>query len=188
MEILNIETPRLIIRNLALSDIQDFYFYRSNPDITRYQSFDPMSLAEAEAFITSQLNLEFGKGGEWVQYGIENRASGKLIGDCAIRLLQNDTRIAEAGITISHTEQRKGYAREVLSGILRFLFGEKNIHRVVETVDAENIASISLLKDMGFREEGHFIENIFFKGKWGSEFQFAMLKQEWEEQQLKLKI
>ncbi len=30
-----------------------------------------------------------------------------------------------------------------------------------------------------FRLEGHFIENIFFKGKWASEFQFAMLKREW---------
>jgi RimJ/RimL family protein N-acetyltransferase len=27
---------------------------------------------------------------------------------------------------------------------------------------------------------GHFIENIFFKGKWGSEFQYAMLKREWD--------
>lgn len=71
-----------------------------------------------------------------------------------------------------------------MSGILAFLFDEKKIHRVVETVDAENIASINLLKSIGFRQEGHFIENIFFKGKWGSELQFAMLKREWDYNQL----
>ena len=49
-----------------------------------------------------------------------------------------------------------------------------------EIVDAENQASISLLKSIGFRQEGHFIENVFFKGKWGSEFQYAMLKREWD--------
>ncbi|WP_279635550.1 hypothetical protein [Corallococcus carmarthensis] len=27
--------------------------------------------------------------------------------------------------------------------------------------------------------EGHFIENIFFKGAWGDEFQYAMLAREW---------
>jgi RimJ/RimL family protein N-acetyltransferase len=31
--------------------------------------------------------------------------------------------------------------------------------------------SINLLESVGFRKEGHFIENIFFKEKWGSEFQ-----------------
>jgi len=65
-------------------------------------------------------------------------------------------------------------------GILTFLFDTKEILRVVETLDAENTASINLLKSTGFKQEGHFIENIFFKGKWGSEFQYAMLKREWD--------
>jgi len=45
-------------------------------------------------------------------------------------------------------------------------------------VDTQNIASIQLLKSVGFRQEGHFIENIFFKVKWGNEYQYAMLKKE----------
>lgn len=65
-------------------------------------------------------------------------------------------------------------------GILRFLFDTLQIHRVVEIVDVENLASIQLLKSAGFRLEGHFVENIFFKGSWGSEFQYAMLKREWD--------
>ena len=88
------------------------------------------------------------------------------------------------GITISHLEQKKGYAKETLLSILAFLFDTKKIHRVVEIVDAENIASINLLKSTGFKQEGHFIENIFFKGKWGSEYQFALLKREWDERKL----
>ena len=43
-------------------------------------------------------------------------------------------------------------------------------------VDTQNIASIQLLKSVGFRQEGHFIENIFFKVKWGNEYQYAMLR------------
>ncbi len=139
-----------------------------------------MTLAQAEEFIQEQLDKEFGTAGEWIQFGIENRTTGKIIGDCAVKLDQNDPRIAETGITISHFEQGKGYAKEVLSALLKFLFTSKDIHRVVEIVDSENIAAINLLKSLGFRQEGHFIENIFFKGKWGSEFQFAMLKREWE--------
>lgn len=180
MEVLNILTQRLRIRNLKLTDLNDFHIYRSNPDVTKYQGFDIMTIEQAEVFIEGQLDKKFGKAGEWVQYGIENKTTGKIIGDCAIRLNLYDIRIAEIGITVSHLEQRKGYAKEALLNILTFLFNSKNIHRVVEIVDTENIASINLLKSVGFRQEGHFIENIFFKGKWGSELQFAMLKREWD--------
>lgn len=183
MEMLNIETKRLKIRQLNLTDLADFHLYRSNPEVTKYQGFDVMTEEQAADFINDNLTKQFGKAGEWVQYGIENKESGRLIGDCAIKLDPYDTRIAEIGITISHLEQKKGYAKEVLLGLLAFLFDEKEIHRVVEIVDAENTASICLLNSIGFRQEGHFIENIFFKGKWGSEFQYAMLKREWDERE-----
>jgi len=185
MEILNIKTTHLIIRHLELTDLSDFYIYRSNPEVTKYQGFDTMTIEQAEMFITENSTKNFGKAGEWVQYGIEHNETKHLIGDCAIKLDPCDTRIAEIGITISHLQQKKGYAKEALTGILTFLFETKEIHRVVEIVDAENIASIHLLKSIGFREEGHFIENIFFKGKWGSEIQFALLKREWDEMKSK---
>jgi RimJ/RimL family protein N-acetyltransferase len=174
-----IKTNQLLIRNLAATDLEDFHLYRSNPAVTKYQGFDVFSFEQAQAFIKEQAEKEFGNPGEWVQYGIENNTTRKLIGDCAIKLKQNDTRLGEIGITISPLEQRKGYAKETLIAILNYLFSRNDFHRVTETVDAENIASIELLKSVGFREEGHFIENIFFKGKWGSEYQYAMLKREW---------
>jgi [ribosomal protein S5]-alanine N-acetyltransferase len=180
METISITTTRLSIRNLRLTDLNDFHVYRSNPEVTRYQGFDVMTIEEALMFIKGEAKKKFGNPGEWVQYGIEKKSTGKIVGDCAIKLQGSDPRIAEIGITISHLEQRNGYAKEVLMGILKFLFDEKGIHRVVETVDAENTPSINLLNSMGFRQEGHFIENIFFKGKWGSEDQYAMLKQEWD--------
>lgn len=182
MKNINIITPRLKIRDLCLSDLSDFYRYRSNPDVTKYQGFDVMTIAQAEAFIKDNSSKKFGKAGEWVQYGIENTETRQLIGDCAIKLDLYEERIAEIGITISHLEQRKGYAKEAIQWILAFLYDEKNIHRVVETVDEKNTASINLLKSLGFRKEGFFLENIFFKGSWGSEFQYALLKREWKEQ------
>lgn len=185
MEILNIQTSRLIIRHLELSDLYDFHFYRSNPDVTKYQGFDVMTIEQAEEFIKINSAKHFGKAGEWVQYGIENIEKKQLIGDCAIKLDQFDTRIASIGITISHFEQNKGFAKEALLGILTFLFDTKKLHRVVEIVDEENIASINLLKSVGFKQEGHFIENIFFNGKWGNEFQYAMLKREWDDRNTK---
>ena len=179
MESLLIQTKRLRIRNLQEADLEHFYVYRSNPEVTKYQGFEVMTKEEARNFILEQKNKLFGEPGEWVQYGIENKLTAALIGDCAIKLSSDEPRIAEVGITISHLHQKQGYAKEAFIGILHFLFAIKGLHRVVETVDVENIDSINLLKSLSFRQEGHFIKNIFFKGKWGSEYQFAMLKEEW---------
>lgn len=174
-----IETNRLKIRNLDQTDLADFHCYRSNPEVTKYQGFDVFSLEQAKAFIEENVRKEFGTPGEWKQFGIECKATGRLIGDCAIKPDQYDTRLAEIGITISPAEQKKGFAKETMMGILEYLFSRDDFHRVTEIVDAENAASIQLLKSLGFRQEGHFIENIFFKGKWGSEYQFAMLRKDW---------
>ena len=72
MEILNLTTSRLKIRNLKSKDLSDFHFYRANPDVTKYQGFDVMTVEQASEFIEGQLDKEFGKAGEWVQYGIES--------------------------------------------------------------------------------------------------------------------
>lgn len=175
-----IHTRRLKIRNMISTDLMSFYEYRSNPEVTKYQGFDVMSKEEYENFIDSQKNKEFGNPGEWVQYAIVDKSTDKLLGDCAIKLQEADPRIAEVGITISHMYQNNGVAKEAMMGILGFLFDKKEIHRIEETVDAENVVAIKLLQGIGFRKEGHFIENIFFKGKWGSEFQYAMLNREWK--------
>jgi len=172
-------TPRLKIRNLRESDLEAFHQYRSNPDITRYQGFNTFTLQQSKDFIAEQSNNLRIIPGEWAQYGIENISDEELVGDCALYLQMGDSRIAEIGITISHLHQRLGYAKEAMQGLIHFLFREKGIHRIVETVDSENIASIQMLKSLSFREEAHFIESVFFKGKWGSEYQFALLKNEW---------
>jgi RimJ/RimL family protein N-acetyltransferase len=174
-------TPRLKIRNLRESDLEAFYQYRSNPEITRYQGFNTFTLQQSKDFIANQTKSHRIIPGEWSQFGIENFAVGQLVGDCALYLQMADSRIAEIGITISHLHQRLGYAKEAMRGLIKFLFTEKGVHRIVETVDSENIASIQMLKSLSFREEAHFIESVFFKGKWGSEYQFALLKYEWSD-------
>jgi len=175
-----INTQRLLIRNLATADLEDFYVYRSNPGVTKYQGFDVMNRKQAKTFIENQMIKNFGIPGDWVQYAITIKERDKLIGDCAIRLLEEDIRIAENGITISPEYQRNGYAKEAMLGIMKWLFEEKKVHRIVEVVDVENLGSIKLMESLNFRREAYFVENIFFNGKWGSEYLYAMLEREWQ--------
>ena len=174
MQKLLIETNRLLIRNLSLSDLEDFHLYRSNENIAKYQGFYVMDMKQAKEFIREQMDLSFGKPGQWVQYGIENKSTQKLIGDCAIRLDETNIQIAEIGITVSHLHQKNGYAKEAMRGIFSFLFNEQNIHRIIETVDTENLASIKLMESLGLTKDEHSLERVFFKGKWGHEIRYLI--------------
>jgi RimJ/RimL family protein N-acetyltransferase len=60
-------------------------------------------------------------------------------------------------------------------------FGTLGKHRVFATTDADNDAAARLFLRLGFRREAHFVEQVWFKGRWGSEFVFAMLRREWAE-------
>ena len=179
MQKLLIETNRLLIRNLRLSDLEDFHLYRSNEDIAKYQGYYVMDMKQAKEFIHEQTDIPFGNPGQWVQYGIENKSTQKLIGDCAIRLDENNIPNAEIGITISHLHQKKGFAKEVMRGIFSFLFNDHNTLRIVETVDTENLASIKLMENLGLFKDEHSLEKVFFKGKWGYEIKYTMNKNEW---------
>ena len=178
LEKLKINTQRLTIRNLEMTDLVNFHVYRSNPDVTKYQGFDVMDEQQARGFIEKQKDKLFGKPGEWVQYAIEKTDEAKLIGDCAIKLDEHEPRIAHIGVTLNPDYQKKGFGKEVLHGIVSWLFETKNVHRITETVDIKNANSIHLLESLGFKKEGFFVDCFFENGKWGSEYQYVMLNNE----------
>jgi RimJ/RimL family protein N-acetyltransferase len=175
-----LETPNLILRKLIPGDVNDFLEYRSDPEVARYQGYNTMILTEAKNFIEQQMPVEFKLPGEWFQYGIEQKSTKRIIGDGAIKFFKEEIRMVELGITLSRSQQNKGFAKEAMSHLLSFLFQDKDFHRVMAVVDAENLNAVRLLTSLHFRQEGFFKENIFFKGKWGSEIQFAMLREDWE--------
>lgn len=177
-----IDTPRLKIRPLTMDDIVNFYSYHSQPEVVRFQGFGVMDLEQAKTFIASLPELPLGQTTEWMQYGIELKASGRLIGDCAIQLTGGEWEQAELGITLSQQFQNQGIAQESIRAWLKFLFEERHTHRVVCITDIRNIACVQLLRRCGFRQEGQFIENVFFKGQWASEYLFAMLRKEWQKE------
>ncbi|MNY23026.1 Spermidine N(1)-acetyltransferase [compost metagenome] len=116
----------------------------------------------------------------WFRYCLKNKANDDIIGNCAFKLKQNNQHIAEIEVSISPIQQRKGYAKETASAIISFLFKNAKVNRIVKTVNAKNETAIGLLRSLGFREEGYFIENILVDGKWINEYQFALLKSEWD--------
>jgi RimJ/RimL family protein N-acetyltransferase len=184
MPFTRLETGRLIIRRFADVDLAALLAYRNDPDIARYQSWESFTEEEARDFIREQAVAEPGVPGAWFQFAIEAKAGGGLIGDCALRIDVHDSRLGEIGFTLARPRQGQGYAREAVSRVLDFAFAELGLHRVVAITDCRNHPSVVLLEKLGLRREGHFLQNVWFKGEWGDEYAYAVLKEEWVKRSL----
>jgi len=176
------ETPRLILRAFRPEDAAAFSAYRSDPEVACYQGWTaPYSLKQAQEFVAEMMRSIPGTPGQWYQIALEEKVSGQVIGDVAFHIEANSPQQAILGITLASAYQGKGFATEAMQRLLQFLFEELNLHRVSAYIDVDNPASYHLLERLGFRREGHFVENTWFKGAWGSEYYYALLGREWQQ-------
>lgn len=176
------KTSRLLLRPFLEADLAAFAAYRSDPDVARYQSWSPpYTLDQAMEFLREMKLEKAGAPGTWYQLAVERQGQPGLIGDCAFQVFADDERQAQIGFTFSPNYQKQGYATEAATGLLDYLFGERRLHRITATCDVENNASVRLLERLGMRREAQFIENIWFKGTWGSEYVYALLHREWSQ-------
>jgi RimJ/RimL family protein N-acetyltransferase len=178
-----LRSPRLILRRLCRDDLAALCAYRSLPEVARYQGWGPFGPEEAARLIDGQSRMEPDVPGAWFQLAIVVAATGVMAGDCGLHCRQDEPRQMEIGITLAPAHQGRGYATEAVERLLGFVFGGLGKHRVTAVTDADNSAAAALLRRSGFRLEAHFVEHVWFKGRWGSEFVFALLRREWEQRQ-----
>ena len=176
---IRIESERLRIRRFKDSDLAPFMAYRNDPKVARYQSWDSLDEQEAKTFIREMESARAGVPGDWFQFAIESKETGALIGDCGLRVDEDEPYRAEIGFTLAREYQGRGLASEAISRLLDYAFEVLGLHRVVAIADCRNAPSVALLERVGMRREGHFLENVWFKGGWADEYLYAILKDEW---------
>ena len=174
----SIETSRMILRPIAIEDCELVFNYRSDKETNLYQSWIPDSIDEVQSFISknpTQINIP----DTWFQLVIITKQDNQVIGDIGLHFL-NDNHQAEIGITLSKHSQNQGYATEALRSVLSYLFSDLKKHRIIASIDPNNISSMRLMNRLGFRNEAHFRESYFHNGKWADDVIFAMLRSEYE--------
>ena len=177
-----IQTDRLHLRRFRHADLDAFVAYRSDEDVARFQSWDESYFkADADRFLAEDSRVAPGEPGRWLQIAIEDRGTGKLCGDCAVRVTTEQPRTAELGVTLAPHHQNHGIASEAVTATLDWLFGEQDMHRVYAQTDDRNKSAQRLLERLGFRLEARLIEADWFDGEWTTLRIYAVLKKEWLE-------
>lgn len=176
----DIATARLVVRALRPADAEAVFRYRSDPEVCRFQIWEPSSLAEVDDFIARMIAHEPDTPGTWYQLAICERETGRLVGDCGLHFPVDREHEAEFGVSLAPEFQGRGYATEAVGAVLGYLFDTLRKHRVFASVDPRNYASVRLLERIGMRREAHFRETLWVRGEWVDDAVYAMLRREWE--------
>jgi len=144
-----IETERLLLQRLRYEDAEEiFYTYASKPEATHYLSWPThRSIDETRSFL--RYAVDSWNYGTDFSYAIRLKA-GMLIG--SIGILHEDGKV-QLGYVISPNHWKNGYTTEACNRVLSILKSARDLYRIGTFVDAENTASINVLKKCGLVEE-----------------------------------
>lgn len=143
-----LRTKRCIVREICLADVDNLYEIYEDPSITLYMEGLYAKKEEEIAYTRDYIRYQYGiyDFGMWI---IEDRQTGKAIGRAGLDLIP-DREDAELGYMIRKDRQRQGLAYEVCTAILVYAKEELGFAKLFARTRKENLASVGLLKKLGF--------------------------------------
>jgi [ribosomal protein S5]-alanine N-acetyltransferase len=178
---IDLETPRLILRDFTERDASGLLDYLSQPQPSCFASDQIHTLEEALAKIHQRQQSQ-----DYVAVCL--RDTDQLIGEIFFMREEPDT--YSVGWNFNPRFQGKGYAKESTEAWINFLFEQCDARRIYAYVEDDNLASQKLCERLGFRKEGLFLEFISFVNhadgtpKYENTLQYAVLKKEWKLKQV----
>ena len=165
-----IDTERLRLRPMCAGDVPALKEWLPDPSIYTYWGKGP-SKAEKNPVLLFEKQEKPTKS---FQLGIEEKASGKVVGDIYVYLIEND-RMASVAIRLAPACQRKGYGTEALAAMTEFCFSNTELKRLWTEVDVRNIPSQKMLEKCGYTREG-FIRQGKMVNTWCDYYIYGILK------------
>jgi RimJ/RimL family protein N-acetyltransferase len=147
----SLQTERLHLRRSRPEDAETISAYRSIPDVRRYQGWertDPQGVREQ---IEEMAERAPGEPGGWVQFSVEERESGRLVGDVGLSPAEGEPGVMKVGYTTSPDSQGRGYATEAVRALVEYAFDALGADVVRAYASEENEPSIRVAQKVGMR-------------------------------------
>ena len=159
-----IESPRLVLRPVAVADLPALLEVNGDPEVTRYLPYAAwQSLADAEAWLARMEAMAAAGTGQ--VFALERRADAKVVGDLLLFKYEEGSARVELGYVLGRAAWGQGLMREAVAAACNSAFGELGIRRIEAEVNPENVASCTLLQQVGFTFEGTLRQRWSAKGQ-----------------------
>ena len=111
---------------------------------------------------------------------IRRKPDGALVGAIQIsQIARGLFQSAYLGFWIGAPYARQGLMYEALGLTLHFAFRQLRLHRLEANVQPTNVASLALVRRLGFRREGYSPRYLKIGGRWRDHERWALLTEEW---------
>jgi len=137
-------TPRLILRPLAMEDLESFIMLYDDPEVMRFLGKTTPEQIQSKL----QERIAFFEQHRYGMYAVIDRREKEFVGRCGLEPLEG-TDLLEIAFILKRSAWHKGYATEASKEILRAAFSEWDLDTIVAVADPENRASINVLKKLG---------------------------------------
>jgi len=173
-----LETERLIIRRLEMRDAPDIYEYGRDPQVAQHVLWDPYtSVGEARSYIRYMLRKY--RAGEPSSWGIEEKATGHIVGTIGYMWYQRDNNACELGYSLARRLWNKGIMTEALTAVVKYSFEVLRIHRIEAQHETDNGASGAVMRKCGMTKEGTLRSRLYNKGKYVDVDLYAILREDY---------
>lgn len=146
-----IVTERLVLRRSHADDAPTISAYRSDPEVHRYQGWERTDHEGVREEIESMASRAPGEPGGWVQFSVEERETGRLVGDVGMSPAEDEPGVIKVGYTMDPAFQGRGYATEAVVALIAYAFDALGADVVRAYASAANLPSIRVAEKAGMR-------------------------------------
>ncbi len=168
-------SARLIIRLLERRDLEDARLLHNDDEtLARLTDISHVSEVQQEEWFRAMSSSRASR-----RYVARRRSDDAFVGVFRIDRLDLWNRNCLVGADVAPAHRRQGYAEEMFSYILDYLFEQCGLHRAALVTLADNDTAVRLYRRLGFVEEGREREAIFRGGAFKDLIAMGLLASEW---------
>lgn len=144
-----IDAPRLRLRPLRPDDVPALETWMADKSLYAYWGKGPGKTDRQPALLFARP----AKPSKSFHLGIEEKPTGKAVGDLWVYRIEND-RTGTVAIRLAPSRQGRGFGTEALAAMTRFCFDRTELRHLRAEVDVRNTPSRRMLEKCGYRQEG----------------------------------
>ncbi|MGE7917139.1 GNAT family N-acetyltransferase [Lysinibacillus xylanilyticus] len=175
----NLETERLILRELTQDDAESIFKCFSNEEVTCYYGQEPFREIQQAENLVKLFSKNFAEK-RGIRWGIERKGTNDIIGTIGFNAWSPIYKREEIGYEIHPDYWRKGYTFEAVTEIVSYGFEQMGLTRIGAVVFIENEASSKLLTKIGFQKEGILRDYMYQNGQAHDTFVYSFLQRDME--------
>ena len=177
-----IQTDRLILKEITSSDCQRVLAIFSDPLVVKFYDIQPIT-DQAEALRLIEGFAAWFKLGEAIRWGIWHAQTNQLIGTCCFDQIHPKFRRVNLGYNLDTQFWGQGYASEACGAIIELAFNKglaTEVNRIQAITILENTKSEMVLKRLGFQCEGLLREYGYWENRPWDMNMFGLTKSDWK--------